>query len=323
MSEPSSTMSDAPAAMIEEHRLLSATETMQLKTRSPWMASWLVAHAWGTIFLAMAVFAWWPNPLTFVLAWMAIGARQLGLAVLEHDAAHRLLYSNQAINDWVAQWLCSRPIFSDMHRYRHVHLIHHRYTMQEEDPDLDLTKPFPIDKRSFGRKVWRDLSGQTAWKQRKAMFKNALGPQADSLPTRLTSLWQTQGQAIFANLVICAVVTTLFGIEIWLLLWVLPFMTYFALVTRLRSMGEHGMVSDPHDNFKNSRTTIASPIERAFLAPYYVNYHCEHHLFVFVPCYNLAKAHDLMVRKGLVDSMEVVKGYTSVFRMMMSKPAAA
>ena len=43
----------------------------------------------------MALFVWWPNPLTFVLAVMVIGARQLGLAILMHDAAHGLLFANR------------------------------------------------------------------------------------------------------------------------------------------------------------------------------------------------------------------------------------
>ena len=43
----------------------------------------------------MALFAWWPNPFTFVLAVMVIGARQLGLAILMHDAAHGLLFADR------------------------------------------------------------------------------------------------------------------------------------------------------------------------------------------------------------------------------------
>ena len=49
----------------------------------------------------MALFAWWPNPFTFVLAVMVIGTRQLGLAILMHDAAHGLLFANRRLNEWV------------------------------------------------------------------------------------------------------------------------------------------------------------------------------------------------------------------------------
>ena len=43
------------------------------------------------IFAAGAMFVIWPNPLTYILAVMLIGARQLGLAILMHDAAHGAL----------------------------------------------------------------------------------------------------------------------------------------------------------------------------------------------------------------------------------------
>ena len=48
----------------------------------------LVAACWGLIIAAGAMFVVWPNPLTYVLAIMLIGARQLGLAIPMHDAAH-------------------------------------------------------------------------------------------------------------------------------------------------------------------------------------------------------------------------------------------
>ena len=64
---------------------LSAQEDQALRARSNVMGFYLVLHAWGTIFLAMALFVAWPNPLTFLLAVILIGGRQLGLAILMHD----------------------------------------------------------------------------------------------------------------------------------------------------------------------------------------------------------------------------------------------
>ncbi|MBI3198302.1 MAG: fatty acid desaturase [Rhodospirillales bacterium] len=40
----------------------------------------------------------------------------------------------------------------------------------------------------------------------------------------------------------------------------------------------------------NTRTTYAGPLARLFLAPYPVNFHLEHHLFMFVPCWRLPAA---------------------------------
>ncbi|MDX1581107.1 MAG: fatty acid desaturase, partial [Alphaproteobacteria bacterium] len=51
-----------------------------LRKRSDFKGAWMVLHAWGLVFGSMAVFAAWPNPATFLLAVLIIGARQLGLA---------------------------------------------------------------------------------------------------------------------------------------------------------------------------------------------------------------------------------------------------
>jgi len=60
-------------------------------------------------------------------------------------------------------------------------------------------------------------------------------------------------------------------------------------------------------------------VERALIAPYWVNYHCEHHIFMHLPCYNLPRAHRLLLAKGLGPQMEIRGGYLEVLRMAASK----
>ena len=67
---------------------LTPEEIRSFNGRSDVWGLWLVAHCWGVIALALASFALWPNVLTFILAVMVIGSRQLGLAILMHEAAH-------------------------------------------------------------------------------------------------------------------------------------------------------------------------------------------------------------------------------------------
>src|SRR5688572_6630410 len=123
---------------------LTADEVHALRGRSDVVGALLVLHAWGLILGAMALFAWWPNPFTFLLAVMVIGARQLGLGILMHDAAHGLLFASRPLNEWAGKWLCAYPVATDLLRYRPYHLKHHRYTQQPNDPDLVLSAPFPI-----------------------------------------------------------------------------------------------------------------------------------------------------------------------------------
>jgi fatty acid desaturase len=58
----------------------------------------------------------------------------------------------------------------------------------------------------------------------------------------------------------------------------------------------------------------AGPLARAFLAPYWVNYHLEHHLLTFVPCWKLRRAHALLLAKGYAPRMELAGSYLDVIR---------
>ncbi len=71
---------------------------------------------------------------------------------------------------------------------------------------------------------------------------------------------------------------------------------------------------------RNTRTTRANLIERAFIAPYFVNYHLEHHLLFYVPCYNLPKIHAILMRGPHAARMEVRHGYLAVLRLATAKP---
>ena len=42
----------------------------------------------GPLLCAIALMTLWPNPLTWLIAVMIVGTRQLGLAILMHEAAH-------------------------------------------------------------------------------------------------------------------------------------------------------------------------------------------------------------------------------------------
>ena len=148
-------------ARVDPKTIFTPEEWSRLTSRSSLRGMWLVVHAWGTIIAAIALVTLWPNPLTWLIAVMVVGARQLGLAILMHEAAHGGIHANKAINEWVGQWLCAVPVGADLASYRSYHLQHHKFTQQPEDPDLSLSAPFPITRESYTRKAIRDLTGQT------------------------------------------------------------------------------------------------------------------------------------------------------------------
>ena len=105
----------------------------------------------------------------------------------------------------------------------------------------------------------------------------------------------------------------------WPVLWLLPMATWYPLITRMRNIAEHALVAEGEpDPLRHARTTRANWAERALIAPYYVNYHCEHHMFMHLPCWRLPKAHRLLSAKGETARMEVQPGYLTVLRLATS-----
>ena len=104
------------------------------------------------------------------------------------------------------------------------------------------------------------------------------------------------------------------------LLWLLPLVTWMMVITRIRNIAEHAVVPDSADPLRNTRTTRANILERLFIAPYYVNYHLEHHLLFYVPCYNLPRVHRILSESRHAARMEVQPNYAAVLRLATAKP---
>jgi fatty acid desaturase len=296
---------------------LSQQDIRELLTMRDVRSWWTLALNWGLVFGAMAMVARWPNPLTVVAALWIIGGRQLGCAIVMHDASHRAFLSNRTLNDFAGNWLAAYPIWADMTRYRPYHLQHHAKTGTAEDPDIGLVTPFPITASSFRRKVWRDLSGQTGRKFAAASWRRTFGQYGrDPHATRAAR------GVLVTNLVLFGIVTA-FGHPALYLLWVGAWLTTNTLITRIRSIAEHAMTPDATDPMRNTRTTIARWWERLLLAPNRVNYHLEHHLLMTVPHYNLPRMHRMLRERGALRDACIDVGYAAVLRRAVSKPETA
>jgi fatty acid desaturase len=300
---------------------LSREEIRDLLTLRDWRSWASIGANWGVIAAAFGLVAAWPNPLTVLVALFAIGARQLGLAVLMHEAAHRTLLRDRRWNDWVGNWICAYPVWSDLRPYRPYHLQHHAKTWTAEDPDLALASPFPITRSSLRRKIWRDLSGQTGWKRLRATLRRDLGRSQGRVRRNFDAGIEALGGVVLTNLVLLGLLTLL-GHPALYLLWVAAWLTTYSLVMRIRSIAEHGMVPDPGDDLGNTRTTLARLWERVFIAPNRVNYHLEHHLLMTVPHYNLPRMHRLLRRRGVLDAACVTRGYGEILRLASARPEA-
>jgi len=297
--------------------LLSKEQLKEIREKKDWINVVSISLNWLQIIFSMALFFYFPNVLTFLLAVIIIGSRQFALAVLAHDGAHNLLFSNEKINDFASQWFCAFPLFSDNRPYRPYHLAHHRFTESENDPDLSLSAPFPITKASFRRKVIRDLTGQTGFKRYSIALKSIFSSEADNFAGRIKKISDKISGFFISNLVIFSLIAIFSHWSIYFLLWWIPAFTYYSLIVRIRNIAEHS-VTPGDTNLNNTRTTKASLLTRYLLVPHHVNFHLEHHLFTNCPWYNLPKVHEMLKGEPLRDKMCIEESYFSVLRKATS-----
>jgi fatty acid desaturase len=264
----------------------------------------------------------------FLLAMAVIAGRQLCLAILMHDASHGTLFKTRWLNDVLADWLCARPIWNDLHKYRAHHLIHHTRTGTDEDSDISLIAPFPTTRASLVRKLARDLLGLTGLKflfgrvlQDAGLLKWTVANDVVWLP-RDGKRWYQHVGLLLRNmvpmLITNAVLFALLALAgyAWLyLFWVLAYITPFPFFLRIRSLAEHACTERSSDMFRNTRTTRAGWLARSFVAPLRVHFHIEHHVMASVPWFRLKDMHQLLRAKQAVPAPP---GYRDVLRVVSS-----
>lgn len=308
----------ASARHIDPRALISQDELVRFRRRSTGWGVAMIASAWAIVAAAIAMVAWTPHPalwlVTVPLAIAVVGSRQLGLAILMHEGAHGGLARNPALNLWLSQWFCAYPVFTETLGYRAYHVQHHAHAQTERDPDLHLSAKFPVTRASLRRKLLRDLSGQTGFKQRRAQFRAALGDPAWPLARRLRHFGERLGRQVAVNAALWAIMAAAGVWWAYPLLWIVPLLTWQQAVTRIRNIAEHSLLDVGGDPLRVARTTRAGVIERLFFAPYWVNYHAEHHLMMYVPCYRLPALHRALAARGMLDQLVVDSGYRPVLR---------
>src|SRR6478752_2716847 len=135
------------------------------------------AQTIGIVVLAV----WLDNWFVWIAAFVLMGRAFAQFAALMHEAAHRMLFRNKKLNDWVGRWLLGFPTFTPINAYRRGHMAHHRDEFGPDEPDIPLYRGYPIERASLRRKLTRDAEGRTGFK----LFKGLLrGVGADDRAVR-------------------------------------------------------------------------------------------------------------------------------------------
>ena len=315
---------------------LDADEIRELTEPSDLRGGLALATTWAMIAGCFALVAIWPRWWTVGIAVTLLGGRQLALAVLMHDAAHRCLFRSKRLNTVLGKWLCAAPIWTCLTRYRAHHLGHHAHTNGPKDPDLGLVTPFPVPPRALLRKFVRDLLGLTGVRRVVGLLAMDLGLISYTASTgfeRLDQSGRTWGEiarggarnlapVVLSNFALWSILSAS-GHGLLYLLWIAAYLTSFSAVIRLRSIAEHACTEASTDPFFNTRTTRAGWLARLTLAPHNVNYHLEHHLLPTVPQHALPRMHRLLHERGALEGCHVAASYWKVLRAAVRTPSQA
>ncbi|MEI8239247.1 MAG: fatty acid desaturase family protein [Actinomycetota bacterium] len=278
--------------------------------------SWRNLGSVTLLYLQTAAIVWASvqfGPWVWPLAVLLMGRAFAQFASLMHEAAHRLLFSKKTANDLVGRWLLGYPTFTSTDAYRRVHMAHHRDEFGPDEPDIALYIGYPIGRASFRRKLTRDATGRTGIKLMRGLLANAVSKDQRSRRT----FWKIMlVQAVLLAAAIAAGHWWLYP-----MLWLLPYLTVWRVINRLRSVAEHGGMQRSPDRRESTHTVRQHWFARFMLMPYRIGWHLAHHVDAGVPFRNLPMLHEALVEAGYVDGSFEYPSYPAIWRALSAEPS--
>ena len=282
-----------------------------LRRIASWRNAWTVASLWLAIVAGFAAATWWNHPLGYAVLFVLMGPAFARLAILGHEAAHRLLFRNRKANDFTGRWLLDHPAFVPFDIYRRVHFAHHKEEFGPSEPDIPLYAGYPTTRASWRRKLVRDAVGISGWKNLKPLLRSVTTKQGRPIGLRILG---TQA-------VIWAVIWAATG-HWWLYLvcWLGPWMTVWRVLNRLRAIAEHGGLEASPDRRRTTHHMHQSLAARFWIVPYRTGWHLAHHVDMGVPWRNLPALHRELVDAGWVTDAYAYPSYRAFWRACSSAP---
>ena len=268
----------------------------------------LVAASW------IADRSWWLGVAAWVAAFFLMGRAFARFSILGHESAHRLLFSNRRINDWVGKWLIAYPAFVPLDAYRRSHMAHHKEEFGPNEPDLGLYAGYPITAASWQRKLRRDANGNSGWKNLKGLLFALRSATARPVAVKILA-WQI---VLFAGLWA--------GLGHWWIypvFWLLPWMTVWRVLNRLRAVAEHGGMQASPDRRITTHHVRQSWSARFWMVPFNTGWHLAHHVDIGVPFSKLPRLQQELEACGYVQPGLEWPTYRALWRHAASRTADA
>ena len=298
--------------------LVDKADIRSLSALNPFISIAAIVSEWVIISTSIAIYCFFPNPLVYILVWALIGTRMYALYSLLHDGMHYLLFPDRKVNDWLCRLFLAWPLFISLTKIRKAHLAHHQYLKTDQDPEAAHLKytefQFPKPASELIFTFTADLTGINFARyfllrlrrvfifRKKEDTKAAIGKH--TLTTFIKILYYT---VVFSMIIYMAWIIP------FLIYWLIPYVTVFQVLNRLRLSTEHFHI--PEDKAFQTRTVRLNMIEQFIFSPHNLGFHAEHHIYPSVPFYRLGKLHkNLMTNTHYEKNIVVNKSYLDVIK---------
>lgn len=250
------------------------------------------------------------HPVTYLVAFVLMGRAHAQILAMMHESVHRLLFTKRKLNDFVGRWFLGYLSFVNSDAYRYVHMAHHREEFGPNEPDIALYANYPISRDSFWRKMRRDALGITGINMMRDQFRHPL--RKDGFGKR------TQLKIILVQATLFCAIALVTHPVVYFVFWLIPQLTVWRVMNRLRSIAEHGGLRADSDRRITTHSVRQHALPSFLFVPFNLGWHIAHHTDAGIPFRSLPKYHAELRKSGYVSDEYEYPNYRAIWRELGS-----
>ena len=232
----------------------------------------------------------------YVVAIVIISSRINALYEIFHASAHYSLANNVYLNYVLGTLFAGWAIFDSWTGYHKSHVVLHHNNLGEleNDPDYQGMVDAGLYRKGIKSKditkfLWTIPSPIRSFEYMKYLLKNKILP-----------IYETNSERML-RILYWSSITFLFwkyeSVNLLIIYWVIPYFTIAAWIADLLEFTEHYPLLKIYDeDIKMSWNRKLNILESFFLGNHNEDFHLVHHLWPRIPNWNLAKAHEIMMK---------------------------
>ncbi len=297
----------SPVSKADMRRLLARKNGPAIRDTLIWLSVLFTAGAlgfayWGTV---------WAIPAFLVYGVIYASSSDSRWHECSHGTAFKTDWLNNALYE-----IASFMQFRESVVWRWSHTRHHTDTIiVGRDPEIAV--PRPANLTQFYLSFFKILP---FWAEVKKICLHATGKMSDDVASFIpdSERHKVYSRARLYIAIYSLVIAAAVFYQSWLPLMFIGLPTFYgSWLMVIYGITQHtGLAENVTDHRLNSRTVRMNILNR-FLY-WNMNYHIEHHMLPFVPCYRLPEVHRLMLERGYGERMEIRSGYGDIIRLNAS-----